>query len=170
MVNDEDAPTPRSDSSPGDDELPSVDARRDAGDWLEPRDDLPRASPNSSSSRLWPPRIPMQSLRRLHRVQGVSDLMSTDRDRIIASTAPRLPAIELDGLRISIEAPEDTTGHMQGRTYESQDPPPSRSVDMDEDETALAVAIELSLRSQNRYTPMGTDLEELRQALENSVI
>jgi hypothetical protein len=32
------------------------------------------------------------------------------------------------------------------------------------------VAIEVSLRTQNRYTANGTNLEELRQALANSVL
>jgi len=169
MVVDEGRPTPHTDSSPGDDDLPPADARSNAGDWLERRDDLPQVPSSPSSSRLWLPRNPIQTLRRLHRVQGVPDLTSTDRDLVTVPALQPLPAIELDGLQISIEAPGDAR-HTQEGTSESQDLPPSRNVDLDEDETALAAAIQLSLRSQNRYTPMGTDLEELRQAFANSLI
>jgi hypothetical protein len=64
----------------------------------------------------------------------------------------------------------------QGDGYETQhdvdenrDPQPSGGMDMDEDESSLSAAIALSLRIQNRYTPMGTNLEELQQALQNSL-
>ena len=171
IVPDGDRPPSLFDSSPGDDEsdAASVDFRTDAGDWLERRADLPRASPAQSPSRLWPlltPRNPLQSLRRLHRVPGVADLTTPESGLRIF---PELPAIELEGSPIPNEAQGDGD-ETQYDTDENQDPQPSGSIDMDEDESALSAAIALSLRTQNRYTPMGTNLEELQQALKNSVL
>jgi hypothetical protein len=178
IVPDGDRPPSLFDSSPGDDEsdAASVDFRTDAGDWLERRADLPRASPAQSSSRLWPlltPRNPLQSLRRLHRVPGVADLTTPKSGHRIF---PAPPAIELEGSPIPNEEPEpvpepedehenDTQEH-SGENRDQRD----GSAEIDEDESALAVAIEMSLRTQNRYTANGTNLEELRQALANSVL
>jgi hypothetical protein len=39
---------------------------------------------------------------------------------------------------------------------------------VDEDEQALSVAIAMSLKVNNRYTAHGTNLKELRQALQRS--
>jgi hypothetical protein len=159
------------DSSPGDDEsdAASVDFRVDAGDWLERRAELPGGSPAQSSSRLWPlltPRNPLQSIRRLHRVPGVADLTTPGSGLRIV---PAPPAIELEGSPIQIQAQGDGD-ETQYSADEIQDAQPSGSMDMDEDESALSAAIELSLRTQNRYTPMGTNLEELQQAIANSVL
>lgn len=171
IVPDGDLPPSVFDSSPGDDEsdAASVDFRIDAGDWLERRADLPRGSPAQSSSKLWPlltPRNPLQSLRKLHRVPGVADLTTPESGlRIFA--AP--PTIELEGSPIPNEAQGDGDETQYGAD-ENQDPQPSGSMDTDEDESALSAAIALSLRTQNRYTPMGTNLEELQQALKNSVL
>jgi hypothetical protein len=181
IVTDEERPISLFDSSPGDEESDTspVDLRRDAGDWLERRADLPRApTPGQPSARLWPllaPRNPLHSLqRRLPRVAGVSNLMSAEHGLRIFP-AP-LPAIELEGSPIPTEEPEpapepedEHENDTQEHTDENRDQRDG-STEIDEDESALAVAIEVSLRTQNRYTANGTNLEELRQALANSVL
>lgn len=167
------------DSSSGDEESTdvslemrtSVDLSNDAGDWLERRADIPRVTPDQPSSSRWPlltPRNPLQSRpRRLPRVSGISDLTPTERGLRIFSVP--LPLIELEGSPIPTEALEDETD-TQESTDENRDPQPDGSAEIDEDESALAMAIELSLRTQNRYTVNGTNLEELRQAIANSVL
>jgi hypothetical protein len=167
----EDRPPSLFDSSPGDEEsdAASVDLRIDAGDWLERRADLPRASPAQSPSKLWPlltPRNPLQSLRRLHRAPCVADLTTPENGLRIFPTPP---AIELEGSPIPNEAQGDGY-ETQHDADENRDPQPGGSMEMDEDESSLSAAIALSLRIQNRYTPMGTNLEELQQALQNSLL
>ncbi len=173
IVTDNDRPTFLFDSNPGDDEsdAASDDLRRDTGDWLERRMDLPR-TPTQPSSRLWPlltPKNPLNPFRRLPRVAGVSDLMSTERGLRIFPEPPPLTAIELEGSPIPTEA-QDNGNDSQEDVDEDQILQPIGSAGMDEDETALVAAIELSLRTQNRYTANGTNLEELHRALANSVL
>ena len=93
--------------------------------------------------------------------------MTTPESGLRIFAAP--PTIELEGSPIPNEAQGDGDETQYGAD-ENQDPQPSGSMDTDEDESALSAAIALSLRTQNRYTPMGTNLEELQQALKNSVL
>jgi hypothetical protein len=81
---------------------------------------------------------------------------------------PTPPAIELEGSPIPNEARGDGY-ETQHDADENRGPQLGGSMDMDEDESSLSAAIALSLRIQNRYTPMGTNLEELQQALQNSL-
>lgn len=175
---DEERPISLFDVSPGDEQSTdassatrsSEDLRSDAGDWLERRADIPRVVPGKSLSGLWPPpkhRQPLQSPKKAPLVSDVSDPGSAESGLRIFAT--RRPVAELEGSSIPAAASENEND-TQEPFNENWDPQRNISTEIDEDERALAEAIELSLRTQNRYTANGTNLEELQQALANSRI
>jgi hypothetical protein len=147
------------------------DFRSDTGDWLERRADIPRTQASQSSGpNLQPPptyKHRLQSPKRIPLVSSLSNLESTESGLHIIPV--RWPLLELEGSPVPIRASDNeiATEHLN---TENRDFNSKFSAEIDDDERALSEAIERSLKTNNRYTANGTNLEELRQALANSEI
>jgi hypothetical protein len=90
-----------------------------------------------------------------------------NRNNNLKIAAPAIEIAELEGSPISPATPGPSP-RSNFHTIENQLNNPDYSGEIDEDERELAQAIEISLRTPNRYTVGGTNIEELQQALINS--
>jgi hypothetical protein len=92
---------------------------------------------------------------------------STSRNNSLGIAALAIEIAELEGSPVSVARPRHFP-RSNLHTIENQSNNPNYSNEIDEDEQSLAQAIEISLRTPNRYTVGGTNLEELQQALIHS--